>query len=144
MKGRFLSLCNKAAPKEADRGMQVFLHTLFLKYATETEGNKCKAAFYTYKQISMRSLELFWPRTILEKNLGDILARGLSITLSVLLAPMNLIAFLWSLLWFSCNKSISMFFPEPPFQNPLSSLLLKPTYTDDILLLRGTLYFALH
>ena len=52
---------------------------LFLKYATETEGNKCKAAFYTYKQIGMRSLELFWPCTILAKNLGDVLARGLSI-----------------------------------------------------------------
>ena len=52
--------------------MQVFLHTLFLKYATETEGNKCKAAFYMYKQIGMRSLELFWPCTILVKNLGDV------------------------------------------------------------------------
>ena len=59
--------------------MEVFLHNLFLKYATETEGNKCKAAFYTYKQIGMRSLEPFWPCTILAKNLGDVLARGLSI-----------------------------------------------------------------
>ena len=38
----------------------------------------CKAAFYTYKQIGMRSLELFWPCRILAKNLGDVLARGLS------------------------------------------------------------------
>ena len=59
--------------------MQVFLHTLFLKYATETEGNKCNAVFYTYKQIGMRSLELFWPCSILAKNLGDVLAHGLSI-----------------------------------------------------------------
>ena len=59
--------------------MQVFLHSLFLEYATETVGNKCKAVFYTYKQIGMRSLELFWPCTILAKNLGDVLARGLSI-----------------------------------------------------------------
>ena len=53
--------------------MQVFLHTLFLEYATETGGNKCKAALYTYKQIGMRSLELFWPCSILAKNLGDVL-----------------------------------------------------------------------
>ena len=72
-------MCNKAAPKEADRDMQVFLHTLFLEYATETVGNKCKAVFYTYKQIGMPSLELFWPCSILAKNLGDVLARGLSI-----------------------------------------------------------------
>ena len=60
--------------------MQVFLQSLFLKYATETGGNKCKAVFYTYmyKQIGMRSLELFWPCSILAKNLGDVLARGLS------------------------------------------------------------------
>ena len=58
---------------------RVFLHTLFLEYATETGGNKCKAVFYTYKQIGMPSLELFWPRSILAKNLGDVLARGLSI-----------------------------------------------------------------
>ena len=58
--------------------MQVFLQTLFLKYATETGGNKFKAVFYTYKQIGMRSLELFWPCSILAKNLGDILARGLN------------------------------------------------------------------
>ena len=57
---------------------RVFLHTLFLEYATETGGNKCKAVFYTYKQIGMRSLELFWPCSILAKNLGDVLARGLS------------------------------------------------------------------
>ena len=56
--------------------MQVFLHTLFLKYATETEGNKCKAVFYMYKQIGMRSFELFWPCSVLVKNLGDVLARG--------------------------------------------------------------------
>ena len=58
--------------------MQVFLHTLFLEYTTETGGNKCKAVFYTYKQIGMPSLELFWPCSILVKNLGDVLARGLS------------------------------------------------------------------
>ena len=58
--------------------MQVFLHTLFLEYATETGGNKCKAVLYTYKQIGMRSLELFWPCSILAKNLGDVLARSLS------------------------------------------------------------------
>ena len=58
--------------------MQVFLHTLFLEYATETRGNKCKAVFYRYKQTGMRSLELFWPFSILAKNLGDVLARGLS------------------------------------------------------------------
>ena len=56
----------------------MFLHTLFLEYATETRGNKCKAVLYTYKQIGMRSLELFWPCLILAKNLGDVLARGLS------------------------------------------------------------------
>ena len=72
-------MCNKAAPKEADRDMQEFLHTLFLEYATETGGNKFKAVFYMYKQIGMPSLELFWPCSILAKNLGDILARGLSI-----------------------------------------------------------------
>ena len=55
-----------------------FLHTLFLEYATETGGNKCKAVFYTYIQIGMRSLELFWPCSILAKNLGDVLARSLS------------------------------------------------------------------
>ena len=55
-----------------------FLHTLFLEYATETGGNKCKAVFYTYKQIGMGSLELFWPCSILAKNLGDVLAHGLS------------------------------------------------------------------
>ena len=32
-----------------------------------------------YKQIGMRSLELFWPCSILAKNLGDVLARSLSI-----------------------------------------------------------------
>ena len=76
-------MCNKAAPKEADRDMQVFLHTLCLEYATETGGNKCKAVFYTYKQIGMPSLdpELFWSRSILAKNLGDVLARGLSIVI---------------------------------------------------------------
>ena len=41
-------------------------------------GNKCKAVFYTYKQIGMQSLELFWPCLILAKNLGDVLSRGLS------------------------------------------------------------------
>ena len=40
---------------------RVFLHTLFLECATETGGNKCKAVFYTYEQIGMWSLELFWP-----------------------------------------------------------------------------------
>ena len=45
-------------------------------------GNKCKAVFYRYKQIGMRSLELFWPFSILAKNLADILARGLSIELT--------------------------------------------------------------
>ena len=64
--------------------MQVFLHTLFLEYATETRGNKCKAVFYRYKQTGMRSLELFWPFSILAKNLGDVLARGLSIVEFVL------------------------------------------------------------
>ena len=58
--------------------MQGFLHTLFLEYATETGGNKCKAVLYTYKQIGMSSLELFWPCLILAKNLGDVLARSLS------------------------------------------------------------------
>ena len=59
--------------------MQVcFLHTLFLEYATETRGNKCKAVFYRYKRIGMRSLELFWPFSILAKNLGDVLAHSLS------------------------------------------------------------------
>ena len=59
--------------------MQVcFLHTLFLEYATETRGNKCKAVFYRYKQIGMRSLELFWPFSILAKNLGHVLALSLS------------------------------------------------------------------
>ena len=67
-------MCNTAAPKEADRDMQMFLHTLFLKYATEMEGNKCKAVFYMYKQIGMQSLELFWPCSILAKNLWDVLA----------------------------------------------------------------------
>ena len=62
--------------------MQVcFLHTLFLEYATETRGNKCKAVFYRYKRIGMRSLELFWPFSILAKNLGDVLALSLSIHL---------------------------------------------------------------
>ena len=76
-------MCNKAAAKEADRDMQVFLHTLFLEYATETGGNtcKCKAVFYMYKQIGIPSLELFWPCSILAKNLGEVLARGLSIVL---------------------------------------------------------------
>ena len=41
-------------------------------------GNKCKAVFYTYKQVGMQSLELFWPCSILAKNQGDVLARGLS------------------------------------------------------------------
>ena len=58
--------------------MLVFLHTLFLEYATETVGNKCKAVFYTYKQVGMQSLELFWPCSILAKNQGDVLARDLS------------------------------------------------------------------
>ena len=59
--------------------MQVcFLHTLFLEYPTETRGNKCKAVFYRYKRIGMRSLELFWPFSILAKNLGDVLAHSLS------------------------------------------------------------------
>ena len=57
---------------------RVFLHTLFLEYATETGGNKCRAVFYTYRQIAVRSLELFWPCSILAKNPGDVLARGLS------------------------------------------------------------------
>ena len=60
--------------------MQVcFLHTLFLDYATGTRGNKYKAVFYRYKRIGMRSLELFWPFSILAKNLGDVLALSLSI-----------------------------------------------------------------
>ena len=50
--------------------LRVFLHTLFLEYATETGGNKCKAVFYTYKQIGMRSLELFWPFDFSEKSRG--------------------------------------------------------------------------
>lgn len=62
-----------------DCDMQVFLHTLFLEYATETRGNKCNAVFYRYKQISMQRLELFWPLSILAKNLGDVLALSLSI-----------------------------------------------------------------
>ena len=59
-------------------GLRVFLHTLFLEYATETGGNKCKAVLYTYKQMGMRSLELFWPCSILAKNQGDVLALSLS------------------------------------------------------------------
>ena len=59
--------------------MQVCLHALFLEYAAETGGNKCKAILYTYKQIGMRSLELFWPCLILAKNQGDVLALSLSI-----------------------------------------------------------------
>ena len=51
----------------------MLLHTLFLEYATETGGNKCKAVFYTYKQIDMRSRELFWPCSILAKLLRDVL-----------------------------------------------------------------------
>ena len=42
-------------------------------------GNKCNAVFYTYTQIGMRSLELFWPCLIFAKNLGDVLAHGLFI-----------------------------------------------------------------
>ena len=38
-----------------------------------------QGSFYRYKQIGMRSLELFWPFSILAKNLGDILAGSLSI-----------------------------------------------------------------
>ena len=63
-------LCNKAATKYADCDIQVFLHTctntLFLEYATEMRGGggKCKAVFYTYKEIGIRSLELFWPCSI--------------------------------------------------------------------------------
>ena len=79
-------LCNKAVSKDVDCDMQVFLHTVFLEYATETRGNKCKAVFYRYKQTGMRSLELFWPFSILAKNLGDVLAPSLSITLTVLLS----------------------------------------------------------
>lgn len=75
-------LCNKAAPKDAACNMQVFLHTLFLEYPTERKGNKCKAAFVTHKQIDMPSLELFWPCSIVAKNLGDILAHGHSIELA--------------------------------------------------------------
>ena len=52
---------------------------LFLEYATETRGNKCNSVFYRYKQIGMQSLELFWPFSILAKNLADILAHGLSV-----------------------------------------------------------------
>ena len=64
--------------------MQVcFLHTLFLEYATEMRGNKCKAVFYRYKRIDMRNLELFWPFSNLAKNLGDILALSLSNDLTV-------------------------------------------------------------
>ena len=75
-------LLTLAVPKHVDRDMQVcFLHTLFLEYATETRGNKCKAVFYRYKRIGMRSLELFWPFSILAKNLGDVLALSLSIVL---------------------------------------------------------------
>ena len=70
-KAVFLSLCNKADPKETDCDrMQVFLHTLFLEYATETGENKCKAVFYTDKQIGMRSLELFWPFDFSQKSRG--------------------------------------------------------------------------
>ena len=78
-KTTLIVLCSKAAPKHVDRDMQVcFLHTLFLEYATETKGNKCKAVFYRYKWIGMRSLELFWPFSILAKKLGDVLALSLS------------------------------------------------------------------
>ena len=78
-KATLIVLCNKAVPKDADCNIQVFLHTLFLEYATEMRGNKCKAVFYRYKQIGMQSLELFWPFSILAKNLGDVVARGLSV-----------------------------------------------------------------
>ena len=44
------------------------------------------------------------------------LGTRLSIALSVLLGPIALMALLMSLLQFSCKKSISMFFPAPPFQ----------------------------
>ena len=36
------------------------------------------AVFYRYKRIGMRNLELFWPFSILVKNLGDVLALSLS------------------------------------------------------------------
>ena len=64
--------------------MHVFLHTLFLEYTTETRGKKCKAVFYTYKEIGMQSLELFWPCSILADVLADPLASGLSIELVLL------------------------------------------------------------
>ena len=38
---------------------------------------------YRYKQIRMRSVELIWPCSILaKKNIGHVLARGLSIELT--------------------------------------------------------------
>ena len=61
--------------------MQVcFSHTLFLEYVTETRGNKRKEVFYRYKRIGMQNLQLFWPFSILAKNLGDVLALSLSIS----------------------------------------------------------------
>ena len=75
-------LCNKSVPKDANCDMQVFLHTVFLEYATETSEDKCKAVLCRYKQVGIRSLELFWPCSILAKNLADILARGLSTELT--------------------------------------------------------------
>ena len=52
---------------------------LYFWNTQQKRGNKCKAVFYTYKQIGMPSLELFWPCSTLAKNLGDVLACGLSI-----------------------------------------------------------------
>ena len=57
---------------------ECFCILYFWNTQQETGENKCKAVFYTYKQIGMPSLELFWPCSILAKNLGDVLARGLS------------------------------------------------------------------
>ena len=66
-------------PEHQNTAGDQFLRTLFLEHTTEMGGNKCKAVFYTYKQIGMQRLELLWPCLILAKNLGDILAHGLSI-----------------------------------------------------------------
>ena len=86
-----------------------FLHTLFLEYATETGGNKCKAVFYTYIQIGMRSLELFWPCSILAKNLGDVLAHSLSIGCNSGIKKGPKFSFHWH---FKDVSQPSLFFPR--------------------------------
>ena len=124
--------------------------TLFLEYATETRGNKCKAVFYRYKQTGMRSLELFWPFSILAKNLGDVLARGLSIKLTRRIAIMFLRTVSMCLAWWnlqlsimtvspsfrrgfpnmssSCNASAKKFRSSSPLDGPGSKLTYPAPY----------------